>query len=612
MPTVLYASGYAYRGPNTPDAGGGVRLGQGDYRNEGYNVLTWDPRGFGGSGGISMFDSPAYEARDVQALIDWVATQPEALLDAPGDPRVAMTGASYGGAIELITAAIEPRVDAIVPDAAWNSLDTAFAHDGGYKAGWLVPLCAVGAGFGLLDGVTDGVSGPTGIQIGGVDSRFLTMCAEGAALGRLSPATTQWMASIGPGALVSAIRAPTLLLQGTVDTLFAAGRGDRQLRATARKRRSREDAVVLRRPRDLPDAPGDTNHIRDAALNWLRRWLKPDATIDTGPRFEWVDDGGVWRSGPDYPLTSAGALAASGSGSLTVLPTVTVTAGSTVISTPVLGMVERRYSSLAAERDIVGEPTLTLTYRGFALPSTTFLYAQVADVAAGRVVGQPGHADPGRARRRDADGHAQARGRRAARATDLRSAPADRGGDARVRTAALRRLGDADGDRELAADRGRASPGGDPRRRRARVAPANVMPRRSPARDRSRVGLLGRVGALLLARSLSPDRARDADASSGGGSSSQDSGPLETVALRAHPTSNLLLQRCVELAALRPAALPREHDRDLRATALPLVDAAARRRDGAAILASPAGNVSPPCSTGPAEPVSQDVPSRMP
>ena len=87
-------------------------------------------------------DSPAFEARDVQALIDWVATQPEALLDAPGDPRIAMAGASYGGGIALITAAIEPRLDAIVPDAAWDSLAGGFARDDAFKAGWLVQLCA--------------------------------------------------------------------------------------------------------------------------------------------------------------------------------------------------------------------------------------------------------------------------------------------------------------------------------------------------------------------------------------------------------------------------------------------------------------------------------------
>ena len=48
--------------------------------------------------------------------------------------------------------------------------------------------------------------------------------------------------------------------------------------------------------------------------------------------------------------------------------------------------MEARYASPTAERDILGEPTLTLTYSGFALPSATFLYAQVVDAAAGRVV----------------------------------------------------------------------------------------------------------------------------------------------------------------------------------------------------------------------------------
>ena len=47
-----------------------MRLGLGDLRNDGYNVLTWDSRGFGGSGGTSMFDSAAFEGRDMQALID--------------------------------------------------------------------------------------------------------------------------------------------------------------------------------------------------------------------------------------------------------------------------------------------------------------------------------------------------------------------------------------------------------------------------------------------------------------------------------------------------------------------------------------------------------------
>ena len=69
---------------------GGDRIGVGVLLNAGFNVLTWDPRGFGGSGGVAQFDSVDYEARDVQRLVDYVAQQPEAQLDAPGDPRAGM------------------------------------------------------------------------------------------------------------------------------------------------------------------------------------------------------------------------------------------------------------------------------------------------------------------------------------------------------------------------------------------------------------------------------------------------------------------------------------------------------------------------------------------
>jgi ABC-2 type transport system ATP-binding protein len=33
----------------------------------------------------------------VQALLDWLAQQPEAQLDTAGDPRAGMTGVSYAG-----------------------------------------------------------------------------------------------------------------------------------------------------------------------------------------------------------------------------------------------------------------------------------------------------------------------------------------------------------------------------------------------------------------------------------------------------------------------------------------------------------------------------------
>jgi ABC-2 type transport system ATP-binding protein len=387
VPTVLEGPGWATRGDTSPDENAGSRIGTANLRDAGYNVVTWDPRGFGGSGGTAMFDSPSYEARDVQALIDYVAAQPEALLDAPGDPRVGMVGSSYGGAIQFAAAAIDPRIDALVPDVAWHSLVQAFDRDGAVKAGQLLNICVDGEVFGLADGITDGLRGPAGVQLGTVDSHFTTMCAEGNVLGTLSAATNAWLTGIGPGALLDQIRAPTLLTQGTVDTLFPPGE------AIANYEALRRDGVPVKMlwycggHGTCLTPSGDPNLLVSAGLNWLRRWLKRDTTVDTGPAFAWIDDGGVLRSGPDYPLASAGGLSASGSGSLTLLPAVNVTLGSTVVGTPPVGMVEARYHAPSVDSDIVGEPSFTLTYSGFALPTTTFLYAQVVDAAAGRVVG---------------------------------------------------------------------------------------------------------------------------------------------------------------------------------------------------------------------------------
>lgn len=388
VPTVLVGPGWAYRGETAPETNAGGRIGLANLRNDGYNVLTWDPRGFGGSGGTATFDSVSYEARDVQALIDYVAAQPEALLDAPGDPRVGMSGSSYGGAIQFVTAAIEPRLDAIVPDVAWHSLVDSLTRAGDFKSGWMLNLCVLGDAYGLIDGVTDGPTGPGAVQLGSVDRRFRRLCLEGNVLGTLSLASRQWLAELGPAGLLDRIRAPTLITQGTVDTLFPPGE------AIANYDVLRRNGVAVKMiwycgGHGTCQTPlGDPAMLPVAGLTWLRRWLKRDATVDTGPRFQWVDDRGTLRSGADYPLAAAGSLAASGSGWLSLTPALNVTLLGIALGTqPAPLVVEIAYRRQAAERDVVGEPVVTMSYDGFALPASTFVYARVVDAATGIVVG---------------------------------------------------------------------------------------------------------------------------------------------------------------------------------------------------------------------------------
>ena len=79
-PTIMIGHGWG---------GTGATSAPPDFAAAGYNVLTWDARGFGGSGGTVMIDHPRFEGRDVSSLIDFVAKQPEAKRDGRRDPRVA-------------------------------------------------------------------------------------------------------------------------------------------------------------------------------------------------------------------------------------------------------------------------------------------------------------------------------------------------------------------------------------------------------------------------------------------------------------------------------------------------------------------------------------------
>ena len=47
-----------------------------------------------------------------------------------------MVGGSYGGGIQLVTAATDCRVDAIVPTIAWHSLVTSLDKADTSKTGW--------------------------------------------------------------------------------------------------------------------------------------------------------------------------------------------------------------------------------------------------------------------------------------------------------------------------------------------------------------------------------------------------------------------------------------------------------------------------------------------
>lgn len=442
-PTILEGPGWSQPGDSaTGGASGPGALfgvpGIDNFINHGYNVLTWDPRGFGQSGGTVQIDDPRYEGRDVQALIDWVSTQPEAQLDqsctaskrkrkrakkrrrraktlvtcatSPNDATIGMAGASYGGGIQLVTAAIDKRIDAIAPTIAWHSLLTSLFPERNIKFGWGSLLVTLGIEGSLPGGLTS-----PSTTAGRQDPHFYSIFTNGLATGTVTDDDLAWMASHGPGDLVDRVRIPTLLIQGTVDTLFPLDEavanfnqiGDNPwrtsvIKAKAKKRKGKKGKKRHARPsvENVPvkmiwfcgghgacltnPGPG-SSYLDQRQLAWFDRYLRGRADADTGPKFAWIADDGQVRSSEAYPLRSAGQLSGSGSGTLPILPG--QGSGALIFASQAANAVNVPIPGRSSDANVVGSPHLELTYHGTAVPQKTWVYAQFVNPRNGIVLG---------------------------------------------------------------------------------------------------------------------------------------------------------------------------------------------------------------------------------
>lgn len=348
-------------------------------RNDGYNVVTWDPRGEYNSTGQLEIDSPDYEARDVSAIISWLATQPGVRLDAPGDPRIGMVGVSYGGGIQLVTAATDHRVDAIVPTIAWNTLNTSLYKSDSFKSGW---------GSILTGALLATLARP--------NPAIIPAAILGDLTGLVSPEDQALLADRGPGGvrdLLKNITAPTLFIQGTVDTLFSLQEADDNVAEMA----AGVPTKVLWFcgghgicANNLLDGR-DGTLITQRTMEWLDRYVKGDTTVATGPKFEWVDQRGQYFASNTYPVAQGDPIVAHTSVSGT-LPLVPVIGGSGPLffvlpigGTKAANALNLTIPAATTTRYIVGAPQLTLTYSGTGV--ARHVYAQLVDDTTGLVLG---------------------------------------------------------------------------------------------------------------------------------------------------------------------------------------------------------------------------------
>ncbi|GGK82406.1 alpha/beta fold hydrolase [Mangrovihabitans endophyticus] len=225
VPAILLAHGFG----GTMDS---VRDDAEDLAARGYAVLTWTAQGFGTSTGQIHLDSPDWEVKDAQRLLDWLAARPEVRTDADGDPRVGVIGGSYGGALALLLAAQDRRVDAIVPMITWNDLARSFlpqsadvAATGVFKKSW------AGLFFGSTAAGPDPAGGnpACGRLAADVCSAYLATATSGTA----DDVALRLFRRSSPAAVLDRISAPTLLVQGEVDTLFPLSEADANARGIA-------------------------------------------------------------------------------------------------------------------------------------------------------------------------------------------------------------------------------------------------------------------------------------------------------------------------------------------------------------------------------------------
>jgi hypothetical protein len=383
VPAILTTNGF---GGSKDDQAGEAAL----WASRDYEVLSYSGLGFGDSSCPIELDSPAWDGRAASQLVTMLGSRPEVLKDnaATHDPRIGTWGGSYGGGFQFALAAVDPRIDAMIPEITWNDLayslipnnySPSYIYDGIARPGvekfeWTALFFGEGqsepAQHPGLSGWVDNVGGAphTGTfnpLCPGFDQSACDSFNQGVADGYPSPTTITTLHGVSAQyeyfqGCHAGHYAPTLLAQGQNDTLFdiadavANYRGTLACGAPAK-------LVIKEGGHSGADAPGEYNntdvakgYLTGVELNWFDHYLKGSA-VSTGPAVEyfrdWVsyDQAGpaqtAYAGAPEWPVGTTQRLYLSGSGDL--VPTLgQVKAGAVNFTAPTSGPLS--YSETSA------------------------------------------------------------------------------------------------------------------------------------------------------------------------------------------------------------------------------------------------------------------------
>jgi ABC-2 type transport system ATP-binding protein len=288
----------------------------------GFVVVAYSARGFGESTGTISMNSPEFEVADASGIIDYLATRPDVVADADRDPRVGFAGGSYGGALSLLIAGHDERVDAVAADITWNDLEAALFGQSALDPATGAVIDDLGAYKQLWSGLffSAGLTSADGevTTCGRFAPQWCRAYTEAATDGIVSAETAELMRRSSPVSIADRIAVPTLLGGGQADSLFPLAQVD----ATATQIRAAHPDVPLKVVWHAAGHDGgvdETERLRGLTADWFTAHLAGGPEVPTDFEMSLVEGSALSdrASGTVQVLSAADYPGLSGDGSTT-------------------------------------------------------------------------------------------------------------------------------------------------------------------------------------------------------------------------------------------------------------------------------------------------------